>query len=97
MATGQHHHHLPSGGDEDDDGGAEVYGPSAVSQGLRWRNLVYNLKLKSKSFKMFSMKSLGMRHEDDMAVVDGGDWTVAKPSCQNFTFEELVAATESPA
>ncbi|KAM0067629.1 putative protein kinase RLK-Pelle-RLCK-VI family [Helianthus debilis subsp. tardiflorus] len=84
-----------SGGDEDDGGRAEVYGPLAVSQGLRWRNLVYNLKLKSKSLKMFSMKRLGMRHDDDVAVVDGGDWTVAKPSWRNFTFKELADATDS--
>ncbi|KAK1421504.1 hypothetical protein QVD17_23880 [Tagetes erecta] len=80
-----------SGGDEvEDGGGASV---------LRWRKVVYRLKLKS--LKMLSrkrlMKRLGMH---DVVIsneeeIDDGNWAVSKPSWRNFTFEELALATDN--
>ncbi|KAI7736680.1 hypothetical protein M8C21_018324, partial [Ambrosia artemisiifolia] len=82
-----------SGGDDDGDGGGDGDGVEVyVSQRLRWRNLVNNLKVKS--LRMFSKKRLGVRRDAEVAV-DGCDWAVTKPSWRTFTFDELAAATDS--
>nr|GEU30638.1 receptor-like cytosolic serine/threonine-protein kinase RBK1 [Tanacetum cinerariifolium] len=70
-----------------------------------WRNLIDNLKWKSKSLRRFStgrvvagyelsrksfMKRLGMNNSTQVTI---DDFYMPKPSWRNFTFQELMAAT----
>lgn len=72
---------------------------------VQWRNLIDNLKWKSKSLRRFStgrvvagyelsrksfMKRLGRNNSTEVAI---DDFYMPKPSWRNFTFQELMAAT----